>query len=113
MTMTAHPAGRSVSDVVSDVLAECSPHTVTSLHTGANSPLLAHRIIAATELVYGRAVIVICEGDDDIVAIGSFVRSRSTTHEYARAAALEHALRRIAQLRERFSSLQLRGRIEA
>jgi hypothetical protein len=83
--------------------------TVSSLHAGDSSPLAEHGIVAATEFVLGRAVVVICEHADGTIGIGNNVRSRHGSLTEASERALMHALFRVGLMRDKASADPVRN----
>lgn len=63
--------------------------------------LRKQRIQQATEIVLGRAHIVVAEGDDGVIGIGNLVRRRTQEGTDAREKCLEHAIVRVRSLREK------------
>jgi len=100
---------RTAAQIASEVMALHQRCTVSSLHTGDNSPLAEHGIVAATEFVLGRAVVVICEHADGTIGIGNKVRSRNGSQTEASESALMHAIFRIGLMRDKGAADPLRN----
>ncbi len=72
---------------------------VTTIPAGPGTALYDFRIVEATEIVKGKAVVVIAEHEDGSIGVGNLVRTRSQSPASARQKCLEHAIHRIVKMR--------------
>lgn len=73
---------------------------VTPLPAGPNTLLWGFKIIEATEVIIGSAVIVVLKHEDGTIGIGNIVRRRDQSVMDARERCLFHALGKIGTLRQ-------------